>query len=160
VTGNLVTLLGVMKSLPLAYAKDMQEDKEAVFDAADSTELALAAMTGMISDLTVNNAEMRAAADQAFSTATDLADWIVRVLKKPFRDAHHITGRIVALAEAKGCGLTDLSLGDMQAVEPGITSDVMSVLGLDASVASRTSFGGTSPVRVGEQVRFWQEKLK
>ena len=160
VTGSLVTLLGVMKSLPLAYAKDMQEDKEAVFDAADSTELAIAAMTGMIIDLTVNVAEMRGAAGQAFSTATDLADWIVRVLKMPFRDAHHITGRIVALAEAKGCGLTDLSLSDMQTVEPGITSDVMSVLGLDASVASRTSFGGTSPARVSEQVTFWQEKLK
>ena len=160
VTGNLMTLLGVMKSLPLAYAKDMQEDKESVFDTADSTELAIAAMTGMISDLTVNVAEMRDAAGQAFSTATDLADWIVRVLNRPFRDAHHITGRIVALAEARGCGLTELSLGEMQSVEPGITSDVMSVLGLDASVASRTSFGGTSPVRVAEQVRFWQEKLK
>lgn len=160
VTGALVTLLGVMKSLPLAYAKDMQEDKEAVFDAADSTELALAAMTGMVGDMTINEAAMREAAGQAFSTATDLADWIVRVLKKPFRDAHHITGQIVALAESKKCGLADLTLRDMQDIEPGITNDVMSVLSLDASVASRTSHGGTAPVRVSEQVRFWQEQLK
>lgn len=160
VTGSLVTLLGVMKSLPLAYAKDMQEDKEAVFDAADSTELALAAMTGMVGDMTVNESAMREAAGQAFSTATDLADWIVRVLKKPFRDAHHITGKIVALAESRKCGLTELPLRDMQDIEPGITDDVMSVLSLDASVASRTSLGGTAPVRVSEQVQFWQEQLK
>jgi argininosuccinate lyase len=160
VTGQLVTMLGVMKALPLAYAKDMQEDKEAVFDAADSAELALAAMTGMIGDMTVNAEAMRASAGNAFSTATDLADWIVRVLKKPFRDAHHITGQIVALAESKKCGLTDLKVSDMQAIEPGITTDVMSVLTLEASVASRSSFGGTAPDRVSEQVRFWQERLK
>jgi argininosuccinate lyase len=138
----------------------MQEDKEAVFDAADSAELALAAMTGMIGDMTVNAEAMRASAGNAFSTATDLADWIVRVLKKPFRDAHHITGQIVALAESKKCGLTDLKVSDMQAIEPGITTDVMSVLTLEASVASRSSFGGTAPDRVSEQVRFWQERLK
>jgi argininosuccinate lyase len=160
VTGQLVTMLGVMKALPLAYAKDMQEDKEAVFDAADSAELALAAMTGMIGDMQVNADAMRASAGAAFSTATDLADWIVRVLKKPFRDAHHITGQIVALAEAKKCGLADLSVSDMQAIEPGITADVMSVLTLEASVASRSSLGGTAPDRVREQVKFWQERLK
>ncbi len=160
VTGALVTLLGVMKGLPLAYAKDMQEDKEAVFDAADSTALALAAMTGMVEDLQVNEAEMRRAAGEAFSTATDVADWIVRVLKKPFREAHHATGRIVALAEARKCGLADLTLAELQSVEPGITADIQSVLSLDASVASRTSFGGTAPERVREQVRFWQEQLK
>jgi argininosuccinate lyase len=160
VTGSLVTLLGVMKALPLTYAKDMQEDKQAVFDAADSAELALAAMAGMIADLSVNAGAMRAMAGSAFSTATDLADWIVRVLGKPFREAHHITGRIVALAEARGCGLCDLSLAEMQSVEPGIKADVMSVLGVEASADSRTSLGGTSPQRVREQVRFWQERLK
>jgi argininosuccinate lyase len=149
-----------MKGLPLAYAKDMQEDKEAVFDAADSVALALAAMTGMVEDLKVNESAMRTAAGEAFSTATDIADWIVRVLKKPFREAHHLTGRIVAMAEARGCGLADLTLGDLQSVEPGITADIQSVLSLDASVASRTSFGGTAPARVREQVRYWQEQLK
>jgi argininosuccinate lyase len=160
ITGSLVTLLGVMKALPLAYAKDMQEDKEAVFDAADSAALALAAMTGMVEDLKVNEIAMRRAAGEGFSTATDIADWIVRVLKKPFREAHHITGRIVAMAEARGCGLADLSLKELQSVEPGIIADIQSVLSLDASVASRTSFGGTAPDRVREQVRYWQEQLK
>jgi argininosuccinate lyase len=149
-----------MKALPLTYAKDMQEDKQAVFDAADSTELALAAMAGMVADLSVNAGAMRDMAGSAFSTATDLADWIVRVLGKPFREAHHITGRIVAMAEARGCGLADLSLSDMQSVEPGLKADVMSVLGVEASAGSRTSLGGTSPLRVAEQVRFWQERLK
>jgi argininosuccinate lyase len=160
ITGSLVTLLGVMKALPLAYAKDMQEDKEAVFDATDSATLALAAMAGMVEDMQVNEAAMRASAGAAFSTATDLADWIVRALRKPFREAHHITGRIVALAEARKCGLGDLSLADMQTIEPGLTDDVQSVLGLDASVASRVSFGGTAPKRVLEQVGYWQEQLK
>ena len=160
VTGALVTLLGVMKGLPLAYAKDMQEDKEAVFDATDSAALALAAMTGMVEDMQPNEIAMRRAAGEAFSTATDMADWLVRVLKKPFREAHHITGRIVAMAEARKCGLADLSLGELQSVEPGITADIQSVLSLDASVASRTSFGGTAPDRVREQVRYWQEQLK
>jgi argininosuccinate lyase len=114
----------------------------------------------MIADLSVNAGAMRAMAGSAFSTATDLADWIVRVLGKPFREAHHITGRIVALAEARGCGLCDLSLAEMQSVEPGIKADVMSVLGVEASADSRTSLGGTSPQRVREQVRFWQERLK
>jgi argininosuccinate lyase len=160
VTGSLVTLLGVMKGLPLAYAKDMQEDKEAVFDATDSAALALAAMTGMVEDMTADEVAMRAAAGDAFSTATDMADWLVRVLKMPFRDAHHITGRIVGMAEARKCGLADLSLAELQSVEPGITADIQSVLSLDASVASRTSFGGTAPDQVREQVRYWQEQLK
>jgi argininosuccinate lyase len=160
VTGALVTLLGVMKALPLAYAKDMQEDKEAVFDATDSCMLALAAMTGMVEDIQVNEIAMRKAAGDAFSIATDMADWLVRVLKKPFREAHHITGRIVAMAEARKCGLGDLSLSELQSVEPAITADIQSVLSLDASVASRTSFGGTAPDRVREQIRTWQEQLK
>ena len=160
ITGSLVTLLGVMKALPLAYAKDMQEDKEAVFDAADSSALVLAAMTGMVDDLKVNEIAMRKAAGEGYSTATDIADWIVRVLKKPFREAHHITGRIVAMAELRGCGLADLTLKELQSVEPGIIADIQSVLSLDASVSSRTSFGGTAPDRVREQVRYWQEQLK
>jgi len=160
VTGALMALLGVMKGLPLAYAKDMQEDKEPVFDAADASILSLAAMTGMIEDCQVNEVAMRRAAGDAYSTATDVADWIVRVLKKPFREAHHITGRIVAMAETRKCGLSDLSLQELQSVEPGITADIQSVLTVDASVASRTSFGGTAPDNVRKQVQFWQEQLK
>ncbi|MCE9522071.1 MAG: argininosuccinate lyase [Alphaproteobacteria bacterium] len=160
ITGDLVTLLGVMKGLPLAYAKDMQEDKQAVFDAADSSALSLAAMTGMIEDLQADEAAMRSAAGDGFSTATDIADWIVRVLKKPFREAHHLTGQIVAIAEERNCRLEDLSLGELQSVEPGITADIQSVLTLDASVASRTSFGGTAPENVKKQVHYWQEQLK
>ena len=160
VTGDLVTLLGVMKGLPLAYGKDMQEDKQPAFDAADSCALSVAAMTGMIEDMQINEEAMRRAAGEGFSTATDIADWIVRVLKKPFREAHHITGRIVAIAEKRKCRLEDLSLAELQSVEPGITADIQSVLTLDASVASRTSFGGTAPANVKKQVAYWQEQLK
>jgi argininosuccinate lyase len=160
VTGALVTLLGVMKGLPLAYGKDMQEDKEPAFDAANALALSLAAMTGMIEDLRVNEVAMRRAAGEGFSTATDIADWIVRVLKKPFREAHHATGRIVAMAEQRKCKLEDLSLKELQSVEPGITADIQSVLTLEASVASRTSFGGTAPENVKKQVSYWQEQLK
>ncbi len=160
ITGALVTLLGVMKGLPLAYAKDMQEDKEAVFDAADSLALSLAAMTGMIEDLRANDVAMRRAAGEGFSTATDLADWLVRALRKPFRDAHHIAGRIVAMAEARGCRLDDLSLQELQSIEPAITAEALSVLTLEASVASRASFGGTAPQNVMAQVQYWQEQLK
>jgi argininosuccinate lyase len=160
VTGNLMTLLGVMKGLPLAYAKDMQEDKQAVFDAADCSALSLAAMTGMVEDLQANEDAMRAAAGDGYSTATDIADWIVRVLKKPFREAHHATGRIVAMAEQRKCRLEELSLADLQSVEPGISADIHSVLTLDASVASRTSFGGTAPANVNKQITYWQEQLK
>lgn len=160
VTGALMTLMGVMKALPLTYAKDMQEDKEAVFNGADSLALSIAAMTGMVEDLKADPAVMRRAAGEGFSTATDLADWLVRALKKPFRDAHHITGRIVAMAEGRGCKLEELSLNELQSVEPGITGEALKVLSLDASVASRKSFGGTAPDNVKAQVKYWQELLK
>ena len=159
IVGALNALLIVMKGLPLAYSKDMQEDKETAFDALDSLSLCLAAMTAMISRLEVNKDKMRHAAAQDFSTATDLADWVVRELGVPFRQAHHITGTLVALAEKKGCDLSDLSLADMQAVEPGITDAIYSVLGVDNSVASRTSFGGTSPDNVRASVKAWRERL-
>src|SRR5690606_27946540 len=130
VIGALNSLLIVMKGLPLAYSKDMQEDKEATFDAANALSLAIAAMTGMIRDLKANEAVMEAAAGLGFATATDLADWLVRTLDMPFRNAHHVTGSLVKLAESKGCGLEDLTLTDMQAVEPRITQDVFGVLGV------------------------------
>jgi argininosuccinate lyase len=159
ISGALVALVLVMKGLPMAFSKDMQEDKEPLFDAADSLALALAAMAGMAKDMAPNAAQLRAAAGSGFSTATDLADWLVRVLGMPFRDAHHVTGRIVGLAEAEGCDLGELSLEKMQAVEPGISQAVFDVLSVEASSASRTSYGGTSPVRVREQVARWQEEL-
>ena len=157
--GANVALTMVMKGLPLAYSKDMQEDKEQVFDAADNLMLALAAMTGMVSDMTANRPALEAAAAHGFSTATDLADWLVRVLDMPFREAHHVTGSLVAKAEAKGCDLPDLSLDEMQAVHSAITEDVFTVLGVHNSVASRTSYGGTAPVRVREQVARWKGAL-
>ena len=160
VTGALVALLMVMKGLPLAYAKDMQEDKEPVFDAADALSLSLAAMAGMVRDMAPDTARMRAMAGSGFATATDLADWLVRVLKVPFRTAHHVTGRLVAKAEARGVDLSALTLADMQAEEPGITADVFGVLSVDASVASRTSFGGTAPANVAAQALRWQEALR
>jgi argininosuccinate lyase len=159
VIGALTTLLIVMKGLPLAYSKDMQEDKEAAFDALDALSLSLAAMTGMVSTLTVNEKEMRAAASRGFSTATDLADWLVRALNLPFRQAHHVTGTLVGIAEKKGVDLDALSLAEMQAVEPGITDAVYSVLGVDNSVKSRTSFGGTSPDNVRAAAAFWRNAL-
>ena len=158
--GANVALMTVMKGLPLTYSKDMQEDKEQVFDAADSLMLALAAMTGMVSDMTANRPNLRAAASSGFSTATDLADWLVRELNLPFRDAHHVTGSLVAVAEGKGCDLPDLTLEDMQAVHAGIRADVFDVLGVENSVASRISYGGTAPVRVREQIARWKESLK
>ena len=158
--GANVALMTVMKGLPLTYSKDMQEDKEQVFDAADSLMLALAAMTGMVSDMTANRDKLKAAASSGFSTATDLADWLVRELNLPFRDAHHVTGSLVAVAEGKGCDLPDLTLEDMQAVHEGIRSDVFDVLGVENSVASRKSYGGTAPVRVREQIARWKEALK
>jgi argininosuccinate lyase len=150
--GALQSLLVVMKGLPLAYSKDMQEDKEPVFDAADSLGLCIAAMTGMIRDLTVDKAKMAASAGAGYTTATDLADWLVRTLGMPFRQAHHVTGRIVAMAEAKGVGIEELTLADMQTVEPGIRQDVFAGLGVANSVNSRTSFGGTAPLRVREAI--------
>ena len=157
--GANVALMTVMKGLPLTYSKDMQEDKEQVFDAADNFLLALAAMAGMVSDMTANRASLKAAASSGFSTATDLADWLVRELNLPFRDAHHVTGSLVAMAEGKGCDLPDLSLEDMQSVHKEIHADVFDVLGVENSVASRLSYGGTSPVRVREQVARWKEVL-
>ncbi len=159
ILGALVGLFTVMKGLPLAYSKDMQEDKEQVFDAADSLALALAAMTGMVADMTANRDALEAAAGAGFSTATDLADWLVRELDLPFREAHHVTGSLVARAEAKGCDLPDLSLEEMQQVHPGITDDVFSVLGVHNSVASRTSYGGTAPDQVRAQAARWKEIL-
>ncbi|QOL82943.1 argininosuccinate lyase [Pseudooceanicola spongiae] len=157
--GANVALMMVMKGLPLAYSKDMQEDKEQVFDAADNLMLALAAMTGMVGDMKANVPGLEGAAGAGFSTATDLADWLVRVLGMPFRDAHHVTGALVALAEGKGCDLPELSLSDMQGVEPRITEEVFGVLGVHNSVASRMSYGGTAPERVRQQVAAWTEKL-
>ena len=158
--GANVALMMVMKGLALTYSKDMQEDKEQVFDAADNLMLALAAMTGMVGDMTANRETMAKAAGAGFSTATDLADWLVRALGLPFRDAHHVTGTLVAKAEAKGCDLPDLSLAEMQAVHAGITEEVFGVLGVENSVRSRMSYGGTSPHRVKEQIARWKDVLK
>ena len=157
--GANVALMTVMKGLPLAYSKDMQEDKEQVFDAADNLMLALAAMEGMVRDMTANRDSLAAAAGSGFSTATDLADWLVRVLNMPFRDAHHVTGSLVALAERKGCDLPDLTLDDMKSVHDAITDDVFSVLGVENSVASRTSYGGTAPEQVRAQIDRWKKVL-
>jgi argininosuccinate lyase len=157
--GANVALMTVMKGLPLTYSKDMQEDKEQTFDAADSLMLALAAMTGMVADMTANRDVLKAAASSGFSTATDLADWLVRELGLPFREAHHVTGSLVALAESKGCDLPDLTLADMQGVHGGIRRDVFDVLGVENSVASRTSYGGTAPAQVRAQIAAWKEVL-
>jgi argininosuccinate lyase len=159
VFGSLVALLTVMKGLPLAYAKDLQEDKELTFLGLDAAELSLRVMAGLIADMEADPDTMRRAADAGFSTATDLADWLVRVAGLPFREAHHITGRIVTLAEGQGLGLGDLSLEAMRAIEPRITEDIFSVLTVEASLVSRTSYGGTAPPRVGEQIARWKEIL-
>jgi argininosuccinate lyase len=159
ILGANVALLTIMKGLPLAYSKDMQEDKEQVFDAADTLMLALAAMTGMATDMTANRDALQTAAAAGFSTATDLADWLVRSLNMPFRDAHHVTGTLVKLAETRGCDLPDLSLADMQSVHGDITRDVYDVLGVDNSVASRQSYGGTAPEQVRAQIARWKELL-
>jgi argininosuccinate lyase len=157
--GALTTLLIVMKGMPLSYGKDMQEDKEPTFDAADNLMLSVAAMAGMIRDLKADPQRMKSAAGAGYATATDLADWLVRQLKLPFRDAHHATGAIVRAAEAKGCELKDLPLADMQAVEPRITADIVSVLSVDHSVASRASYGGTAPARVREAIARARRRL-
>ncbi|MDQ2635019.1 MAG: argininosuccinate lyase, partial [Pseudomonadota bacterium] len=141
------------------YSKDMQEDKEAVFDAAETLDLMLAAMTGMVGDMTVDQAAMKKAAGAGYSTATDLADWLVRTLGLPFREAHHVTGRAVALAEAKKVGLERLALADLQEIHPGITEDVFSVLSVQNSVKSRVSYGGTAPSEVRKQIRAWKKRL-
>ncbi|MGG7645146.1 argininosuccinate lyase [Rhodovulum sp. YNF3179] len=159
ITGAMVALFTVMKGLPLAYSKDMQEDKEQVFDAADHLGLAVAAMEGMVRDMTANRDALEAAAASGFSTATDLADWLVREAGLPFRDAHHVTGALVKLAEESGRDLPELTLGEMQAVHGDIRADVFDVLGVHNSVASRQSYGGTAPDQVRAQVARWKEKL-
>ncbi|SFR02244.1 argininosuccinate lyase [Poseidonocella sedimentorum] len=157
--GAQTALMMVMKGLPLAYSKDMQEDKEQVFDAADNWMLALAAMEGMVRDMSANREALAVAAGAGFSTATDLADWLVRALGLPFREAHHVTGSLVAKAEAMGCDLADLPLAAMQEEHDGITEAVFDVLGVENSVASRTSYGGTAPEQVRAQVAIWKDKL-
>ncbi|QHI95656.1 argininosuccinate lyase [Aristophania vespae] len=159
ITGDFIGLLTVMKGLPLAYAKDTQEDKEPVFDATRAMTLSLAAMEGMIRDLKPHEQRMRELAGAGFSTATDLADWLVRELRLPFRTAHHITGKLVSLAEAKNCDLADLSLEEMQTVEPHINETVFSVLTVEASLSSRTSVGGTAPQNVKAQAEHWLSHL-
>ncbi len=159
ILGATVALFTVMKGLPLAYSKDMQEDKEQVFDAADALILSLAAMNGMVRDMSANRAALAGAAGSGFSTATDLADWLVRVAGLPFRDAHHVTGALVAMAEGRNVALDALTLAEMQSVHDSITADVFDVLSVEASVASRTSYGGTAPQRVREQVARWRERL-
>lgn len=160
IIGALLSLLTVMKGLPLTYSKDMQEDKEPAFDAFDNMSLAIAATTGMVKDMVPNKDEMRKAAASGFSTATDLADWLVRTLKMPFREAHHVTGSLVALAEKQGCDLPELPLNLMQSVEKRITRDVYKVLTVESSVASRVSFGGTSPTNVKREAKRWLKLLK
>jgi argininosuccinate lyase len=157
--GNLVGMLTVLKGLALTYFKDMQEDKEPVFDTAENLALCLAATAGMVRDMRPNAARLEQAAGAGFSTATDLADWLVRELKFPFRDAHHVTGRLVAMAEAKGVDLSGLTLAEMQTAEPRIHDGVFGVLTVAASVASRTSFGGTAPANVARMAAEWKDKL-
>ncbi|MCZ4255157.1 argininosuccinate lyase [Sulfitobacter sp. G21635-S1] len=157
--GANTALMMVMKGLPLTYSKDMQEDKEQVFDAADNLMLALAAMEGMVRDMTGQRDNLAAAAGSGFSTATDLADWLVRVLGLPFRDAHHVTGTLVGMAEKAGCDLPDLTLEQMQSVHGGITHGVFDVLGVENSVNSRMSYGGTAPAQVRVQIERWKDIL-
>ena len=159
VIGALAGLLIVMKGLPLAYSKDMQEDKEGTFDALQTLSLCLAAMTGMVADLAPDTQRMEAAAGSGFSTATDLADYLVRVLGLPFREAHHVTGRLVALAASRKVGLEELTLQEMQSVESRLEMAVYEVLGVQNSVASRTSYGGTAPDNVRAQAQGWLERL-
>ncbi len=159
VLGATVSLFTVMKGLPLTYSKDMQEDKEQVFDAADSLMLAVAAMEGIVRDMSVNAAELEATAAAGFSTATDLADWLVRERGLPFREAHHVTGALVALAESKKCSLDELPMEDMASVCADMDDGVFDVLEPRRSVASRTSLGGTAPVRVRAEIARWKEVL-
>jgi argininosuccinate lyase len=159
IVGALMALIVVMKGLPLAYQKDMQEDKEGAIDAVGALQLALRAMTGMVRDLEPDVARLRQAAGEGFSTATDLADWLVRTLKLPFREAHHVTGRIVAKAAEAGVTLDQLPLAAMQAFEPRITKAVFGVLSVDNSVKSRTVYGGTAPKNVRAQAKRWLKRL-
>jgi argininosuccinate lyase len=159
IVGALNALLIVMKGLPLAYQKDMQEDKHGAIDALGALSLCIAAMTGMVRDMTPNEARMKEAAGAGHATATDLADWLVRTHKLPFREAHHITGRIVAAAEQAGVALDKLALASMQAIEPRISKDVFGVLSVEHSVTSRVSFGGTAPKNVRAQAKRWLKRL-
>jgi argininosuccinate lyase len=160
IIGALNALLITMKGLPLTYSKDMQEDKEPTFDALMNLSLVIAAMAGMVRDMTPDTKKMKAAAGAGYATATDLADWLVRAQGLPFREAHHVTARIVGLASARGIGLEKLSLAEMQSVHPGMTQDVFGVLGVEKSVKSRTSYGGTAPANVRKQARKWLTKLR
>jgi argininosuccinate lyase len=160
VIGALIGLLIVMKALPLTYQKDMQEDKQGAMEAFAALSLAIRAMTGMVMDLVADQAKMKAAAGEGYATATDLADWLVRTLKIPFREAHHITGRIVALASDKGVALHELPLKAMQGVEPKITAEALKALSVESSVKSRTSFGGTAPKNVAAQAKGWLKRLE
>jgi argininosuccinate lyase len=159
IIGALMQLLVVMKGLPLAYAKDLQEDKEATFDALETLSLLIAAMTGMVKDIEPDEKRMKAMAGDGYSTATDLADWLVRKLAIPFREAHEITGKVVTRAAAAGQALHRMPLTEMQSVDKRITEDVFSVLSVGRSVKSRTSFGGTAPGNVRSQARKWLKKL-
>jgi argininosuccinate lyase len=160
IVGALNALLMTMKGLPLTYSKDMQEDKEPTFDALTNLSLVVAAMAGMIRDLTPDLKRMKAAAGAGYATATDLADWLVRAQGLPFREAHHVTARIVALATQRGVGLEKLSLAEMQGVHPRMTADVFGVLGVDKSVKSRVSYGGTAPANVRAQAKRWLKRLR
>jgi argininosuccinate lyase len=160
IIGALTGLLVVMKGLPLTYSKDMQEDKEGTFDALDALNLCVAASAGMVRDLVPDLKRMKKAAGAGYATATDLADWLVRALGLPFREAHHVTGRLVALAAERKVGLEALSLADMQAIDPRITEAVHAVLGVEKSVRSRTSYGGTAPANVRAQAKRWLARLK
>jgi argininosuccinate lyase len=159
VLAGFTSLTVVMKGLPLTYSKDMQEDKVPTFEAFDSLELALLAMAGMVTDLEPNTERMAAAAGSGYSTATDLADWLVRELNLPFRQAHHLTGAAVKRAEQLGLDLPDLSLDELKALDPRITDGVYSVLTPAASAASRQSYGGTAPDQVRRQIARWKEVL-
>ena len=159
IVGALAAVLVVMKGLPLAYSKDMQEDKEGTFDALHSLSLCIAAMAGMVRDMEPDAKAMKRAAGAGYATATDLADWLVRVLGLPFREAHHVTGRIVALAAERKLGLEKLSLADLQAVEPRVTEEVFGVLGVEKSARSRTSYGGTAPANVRREAKRWLKRL-
>ena len=160
IIGALTALLIVMKGLPLAYSKDMQEDKEGAFDSLDNLALCVAAIAGMTRDMRVNRERMKSAAGAGYATATDLADWLVRRLNMPFREAHHVTGRVVALAETRGIGLEALTLADLHSVEPRITEEVFGVLGVENSVASRTSYGGAAPENVRKAAQSWLDCLQ
>jgi argininosuccinate lyase len=159
ILGAFTGLLTVVKGLPLAYAKDLQEDKEPVFAASDALDLSLAALAGMLEDITIDEKAMMRAAEKGYPTATDLADWLVKTLNMPFRDAHAVAAKAVAKAESLNVALKDVPLKDLQTIEPRINAELFEVLSLESSVAARTSFGGTAPTRVKEQIAYWKGQL-